>query len=63
MTATITNQSLNTSTPTNQVFSSSDLTWDEATFTWDEGAGTWDNPYKMSNENIHSASLSNQSKS
>ena len=56
----LTNQAKNSSTPTNQEFSSSGLIWNDADFTWDEAAGTWNNPYNFANQAKNSGIITNQ---
>lgn len=54
------NETKNSASLTNEEKAGGDLTWDEADFSWDEGAGTWDNPYRMSQEDKNSASMTNE---
>lgn len=60
--ATVSNQTKNTATPTNQAFGSQSLIWMKALFAWINAAGTWMNPYSMSNSTKNTASMSNQAK-
>ena len=62
--ATLSNQSVNTVTVTNQSLSGASLTWDEATYTWDNATGTWDQPFKpFNNQTVNTTTLSNQTAS
>ena len=58
----MTNESLNTASPSNEVFSSSRTTFDEtrpATFA--EMQGTFDNPFAITNESLNTSSMTNES--
>ena len=58
---TITNQTIHSAANfINQVLGSSDLTWDEANFSWDSATGTWLNPYGLTNQAVHTATITNQ---
>ena len=62
MTATLTNESINTATPTNEELTQANKTWaDTDPQTWGEQAGTWDNAYNFNNEALNNATLSNES--
>jgi len=60
--ATYTNQTKTATTFANEQFSSSGLTWDEATFTWDEATGTWNNPFSYNNQGKNTSSFTNETK-
>ena len=64
MPLTITPETKNSLSITNESKSGNDLTWDEATFTWDNADGTWDNPGSViTKENKNSLTITNETKS
>ena len=61
--ATVTNDSMNTATPTNDQLSSNSKKWSDMTKTFAEYPNTWDNPQDFNNDTMNTASPTNDSHS
>ncbi len=55
----VTNNAINTATPTNNALSATSLKWSEALYIWAQGSGIWSNPYKLVNNAINTATITN----
>lgn len=64
MPLSISNDSKNTLSISNEDKTGAETTWDEADFTWDEAGGaTWDNPgLPITKDTKNTLSISNESK-
>jgi len=61
MTATLTNETIHTATVSNEVLSSSNLTFAQTNpATFSEMTGTFANPYSINNETLHTATMTNE---
>ena len=56
----MTNQSLHNATPKDKDFGAKSITWDEADYSWNDATGTWDNPYRLTNQAVHTATMSDK---